>query len=115
MTILVVVLDDDLRALIRHMLGSPGWEVLVAANAKEALDAACAAELDLLVAEVAPSIQGQSIAERLRARAPHLAVLYITGHPNFRELAGEVVLKTPFSRDQLTRAIAAAGRAAPGS
>jgi DNA-binding NtrC family response regulator len=115
LTLLVVVPDDDLRALIGHMLGSSGSDVLVAANAGEALAVAGSAALDLLVAEVAPSFHGRSIAETLRERAPGLAVLYITGHVDFRELADEVVLKTPFSRDQLARAIAAAVRGAPGS
>ncbi len=57
---------------------------------------------------MAPSIHGPAIAERLRLGTPGLPVLYITGHPDSTELQGEAILKKPFSRGELTRAIAAA-------
>ncbi len=108
LTILVVVLDEDVRALIREMLKRSDWDVLVAAHAAEAMDVASSAEIDLLLTEVAPSVDGRFIADLLRVRTPGLPVLYITGwfdHPDFAQLKGETVMREPFSRDELTRAI----------
>jgi DNA-binding NtrC family response regulator len=108
MTTLVVVADDDVRRLIGHMLERPGSEVLLAANADEAFAVAhsAEAELDLLVAEVAPSIPGQAIAEGLRARSPGLPAVFVTVYPDLGELEGEVFLQAPFAREELTSAIA---------
>lgn len=106
MTVLVVVLDSDLRVLIKRILEAAGCRVLVAANGTEALELAGSTEIDLLLTEATPSIHGPAIAERLRARTPVLPVLYVTDHPGVGDLDGERILEKPFSRDDLTRAIA---------
>jgi DNA-binding response OmpR family regulator len=116
MTILVVVLDGDVRALVKHILEGPECHVLAAANSSEAFDVASSAEIDLLLTELAPLFDGRSIAEQLRLGKPGLPVLYFTdwyGHADFTELEGETILKKPFTRDELTDAIAAALRADP--
>jgi two-component system cell cycle sensor histidine kinase/response regulator CckA len=113
-TILVVVLDEDVRDLIRNLLERSERDVLIAAGEDEAFDLARSAEIDLLLTEVAPSLDGRSLAERLRASVPGLRVLYVTGwfdHPDFAELQEEALVKEPFSRDQLIRAIDAVLRA----
>ena len=110
MTILVVVFDDDVRALVKRILEGPECHVLGAANAREAFDVVSSSEIALLLTELAPSFDGRSIAERLRSSKPGLPVLYFTdwyGHPDFMELQGEKILKKPFTRDELTDAIAA--------
>src|SRR5438094_270726 len=117
LTVLAVVLDEDLRGLLRHMLEGPDCHVLVAADEDQAFELASSAEIDLLLTEVAPSVDGRSIAERLRVRRPGLPVLYITAwfdHPNFAELKTEPIVKEPFSRAELTRAIDAVLRGDPG-
>lgn len=107
MTVLVVVLDNDLRVLIKRILEASGCRVLVAANEREALQLAGSTEIDLLLTEVTPAIHGPAIAERLRAGTPVLPVLYVTDHPGLRDLDGETILGKPFSREDLTRAVAA--------
>jgi CheY-like chemotaxis protein len=105
-TVLVVVLDNDLRVLIKRILEASGCRVLVAASKTEAFELAGSTEIDLLLTEVTPSIHGPAIAERLRARTPVLPVLYVTDHPGLGDLDGEKILGKPFSREDLTRAIA---------
>jgi DNA-binding response OmpR family regulator len=78
-TILAVVLDDDLRDLIRRMLERSDHEVIVAADEAEALHRASSAQLDAVLIEVAPSMDGRSVAEALRARTPGLPVVYVSG------------------------------------
>jgi CheY-like chemotaxis protein len=114
-TVLVVVLDNDLRVLIKRILEASGCRVLVAANETEAFELANSTEIDLLLTEVTPSIHGPAIAERLRARTPVLSVLYITDYPGLGDLDGEKVLEKPFSREDLTRAIAAVSPEQPES
>ena len=110
LTVLVVVLDDDLRALIRHMLEGPECNVLVAGTAANALSLAGSTQVDLLLTEASPSVQGAAIAERLRVPNPDLPVLYIIDHPDVTGLEGEATLKKPFSREELSRTISALRR-----
>ena len=106
------MLDVDVRELITQMLNRSGWKVLVAQNEAEALDIAGMAEIDLLLVEMTPALHGRSVAERLRAAVPGLSALYVTGwqgHPDFLDFKeGDTVLTQPFTRDELTGAIAAA-------
>jgi DNA-binding response OmpR family regulator len=107
-TIVVVVIDQDVRNLLRHMLERAGFHVLTAADEAEAWTVAGTAAIDLLLCEVGPGIRGRSIVDRLRARKPGLPVLFLTGwfdHPSFAELNGEAILKKPFSREQLIHAV----------
>jgi DNA-binding response OmpR family regulator len=107
-TILAVVLDDDLRDLIRRMLERSDHHVILAADEAEALDRASSAPIDVLLIEVAPSMDGRSVAAALRVHTPGLPVVYISGwfdHPDFAGMKGGSILKEPFSRQELTRAI----------
>jgi DNA-binding response OmpR family regulator len=107
-TVLVVALEEDLRGLVRDVLQRSDCHVLVAADEAQAVVVAGSTEIDLLLTGVAPSLDGRSIAERLRVRRPGLPVLYITAwfdHPDFAELKGEPIVKEPFSPAELTRAI----------
>jgi DNA-binding response OmpR family regulator len=110
-TLLAFVLEADLGPLIRHMLAACNWQVLVATSEAEAKELVSTTELDLLLLEVTPEAGARSAAERLRARTPGLPILYLSAwhdHPHLAELNGEPILPQPFSRDQLTRAIAVA-------
>ena len=102
-TVLAIVVDDDLRALVKHMLDGL-YTVLLAGNAAEALGVARSSQVDVLVTEAE---HGRRIADRLRQHNPWLAVLYIVGHPDFTGLEGEVMLKQPFSGEELRHAIGA--------
>ena len=107
-TILVVVPDRDVRTLVGHMLEGSRYRVLLAAGVAQAIAAQGSTEIDLLVTEVAPSVDGFAIAEQLRACTPGLPVLYIGGwfdHPRYAELKQETVVSQPFSRSELMHAI----------
>jgi DNA-binding response OmpR family regulator len=110
-TTLAVVLDDDLRDLIRSMLERSDHQVISAADEAEAVNHASSTQIDVVLIEVAPSMDGRSVAAALRVQTPGLPVVYIScwfDHPDFVGLKGESILKAPFSREELARAIDAA-------
>jgi len=116
--VLLVVGDDDVRELARHLLERAGCRVLVAAGEAEALDVAESAAIDVLLIEVAPSLDGRSVATRLNHRTPGFAVVYLSGwfdHPHFAISPGETVVKVPFSGDDLMQAIDLVRRRAPAA
>jgi CheY-like chemotaxis protein len=95
------------------MLERNGYEVVVAADGREALLRAeqSDARLDLLITDVVmPALGGPELARRLRARFPRLAVLFVSGYPrDFQtgETPGdEAFLAKPFTREQLLASIA---------
>jgi two-component system cell cycle sensor histidine kinase/response regulator CckA len=82
-TILLVEDEAAVRSLARDVLTRLGYEVLVAADGREALRVAdrCHRPIELLVSDVVlPHLRGVEIADRLRARRPGLRVLYISGY-----------------------------------
>jgi len=82
-TVLVVEDDDILRPLVSLMLCDAGYDVLEASGGAEALRVAEAhgARIDGLVTDVVmPHMGGRELADRLRSRAPRLAVIYMTGY-----------------------------------
>ena len=118
MPILVMGLDDDLQTLVVRMLEPSEWTPVVCATEAEATEALAENEIELLLMGATPTFDGRAVAERLRERAPDLRVLYVTawhGHRDFADLKSEQVLPEPFTRDQLTAAIASALRSHGGS
>ncbi|HMF04462.1 MAG TPA: PAS domain S-box protein [Acidimicrobiia bacterium] len=82
-TILLVEDESTVRSLARDVLTRLGYEVLVAADGREALEVAdrCRERINLLVSDVVlPHLRGVEVADRLRARRPGLRVLYISGY-----------------------------------
>lgn len=82
-TILLVEDESAVRSLARDVLTRLGYEVLVAADGREALSVAdrCRGRINLLVSDVVlPHLRGVEVADRLRARRPGLRVLYISGY-----------------------------------
>jgi two-component system, cell cycle sensor histidine kinase and response regulator CckA len=82
-TILLVEDESAVRSLARDVLTRLGYEVLVAADGREALEVAdrCRRRINLLVSDVVlPHLRGVEVADRLRARRPGLRVLYISGY-----------------------------------
>jgi two-component system cell cycle sensor histidine kinase/response regulator CckA len=108
----VLVVDDDdiLRRLLVSMLRLGGYEILSAAHGEEALELAAAREgaIDLVVTDVLmPGLSGPELAERLRARYPHLAVIFITGGA---QEAPPGTLRKPFSVRAFLNVVGAALR-----
>jgi len=110
----VLFVDDDeaVRDLAARLLAKGGHRVLVAANAGEALLIAesYGAAIDLLITDtIMPFLDGRSLARRLCAASPDLAVLFISGHANLDAAEGQGrFLPKPFSEAELAEAVTAA-------
>ncbi len=82
-TILVVEDDPLIRKLTTRVLDSLGYAVLQAENGVSALAVVAAhrGEITLLLSDVVmPEMNGQILADRLRAQNPKLKVLYVSGY-----------------------------------
>lgn len=83
-TILVVDDEPDLLDLVVQVLESRGYCVLSAASGKQALEqwSQCDHNVDLLLTDMTmpDGMTGAQLANRLRADAPSLRVLYTSGH-----------------------------------
>ena len=101
----ILVVDDEqvVRDLLAKMLREQGYEVAVAASAREAR--ALAGSWDLLLTDVVmPGTDGVTLSKQLAARH----VLFISGYDQEALVAGDAsFLQKPFSRDDLARAVRA--------
>ena len=109
--IIIIVEDDDaVRSYASEILQELGYHVLVAADAKEALQFIEEPErpLDLLVTDVVmPGLNGKQLAEAARTIRSDLPVLFMTGYGqdvivhNGRLDPGISLIQKPFGRDAL--------------
>jgi two-component system, cell cycle sensor histidine kinase and response regulator CckA len=113
-TIVLVEDDESVRDLVRVMLESKGYRVLVAAGAEQA-ERLCAGRpggVDLLLTDVVmPEADGRVLAERLAATSPAIRVLFMSGYSDeavYRH--GEIspdaaFLEKPFTDRALSRKV----------
>jgi CheY-like chemotaxis protein len=113
-TLLLVEDDDAVRALVRDILASYGYNVLAAGNPLEAFSVAeqHTGPIHLLVTDVVmPQMSGRALAERLGALRPGIAALYISGYADKAIVdhgileAGTPFLAKPFTPDALARSV----------
>jgi CheY-like chemotaxis protein len=79
-TIMLVEDDERVRELVRVMLESKGYRVLVAGGAEEA-ERLCGDDVDLLLTDVVmPDVNGRVLAERLSSSAPAMRILFMSGY-----------------------------------
>ena len=101
----ILVVDDEqvVRELLAQMLREQGYEVEVAASAREAR--ALDGPWDLLLTDVVmPETDGVKLSKQIDARH----VLFISGYDQEALVAGDAsFLQKPFSRDELTRTVRA--------
>jgi PAS domain S-box-containing protein len=100
-SVTVLLAEDEaaVRSLVAESLRLEGYNVIEARDGEEALSAHAESEapVDLLVTDLAmPRLGGLALAERLRRRAPTVAVLYLTGFLD-RSLAGASAAMVPGS------------------
>jgi two-component system, cell cycle sensor histidine kinase and response regulator CckA len=103
--ILLVEDDPAVRRVARSILESAGYEVVVADDAQSAMDVSdeTLAAIDLLLTDVVmPHHSGPAIVEALRARAPRLKVLMISGH--VKRTMGPLPVDVPFLHKPFTAA-----------
>ncbi|MGE5324557.1 MAG: response regulator [Actinomycetota bacterium] len=105
-TILLVEDEEPLRKVVIELLTQIGYNVLSAANGKEAIRVAEAYhdKIHLLVTDVLmPEIDGAELAKVLCAMRPDLKVIYISGYtdtclaPEGILPTGTVLVNKPFS------------------
>jgi len=111
-TVLVAEDEEQVREMIKDVLESAGYRVLMARSTDEAMAIAARPDesLDVLVTDVAmPGGSGQLLARRLTLSRPSMQVLFISGYPSrLVDDAGMPAarfLQKPFSMDQLLRDI----------
>jgi PAS domain S-box-containing protein len=82
-TLLLVEDDPMVRSLAVEALKLKGYRVLDAGDGREALQLAeSAGRIDLLITDVVmPRMTGRELADRLRATAPSMRVLFMSGYP----------------------------------
>ena len=122
--VLLVEDDPEVRTVVRTFLKSFGCQVTTAANGEQALLALNpASSFQLLVSDVAlgAGMRGTQLALEAQRRFPQLAVLLMSGFSvelldGDRDLqAGWELLRKPYTRADLARAIAKVVRSAAGS
>jgi PAS domain S-box-containing protein len=115
-TILLVEDEMAVRRLVQRVLRSRGYQLLEAADGKQALDIASAhpGRIDLLLSDlIMPVMGGLELAERLTATRPGVPVLFMTGYREHARLRGwngdePDVISKPFRPDELAARVRAA-------
>jgi DNA-binding NtrC family response regulator len=113
-TILAVDDDGAVLRLLEYTLSAAGYHVLAAQGGWSALEAfeKSVERVDLLLTDVImPDLTGPVVAERLCAKQPGLAVLFISGFHDadlvqrFVTRKGFTLLPKPFTVDSLLRVV----------
>lgn len=110
-TVLVVEDEDMVRAIAERALTRQGYTVVTAENGEVALEMLDTIERpDLLISDVVmPSMDGPSMARRVRERYPDLPILFMSGYAEEQlrksiDLDNVAFLPKPFSVQQLAEA-----------
>jgi CheY-like chemotaxis protein len=85
----ILIIDDekDVRFVLREVLQRAGYEVGVAADAREGLDKLAADGADLVVTDVImPGMNGVAAIEQIRADHPDTPIIVISGGGNVAPL-----------------------------
>ena len=123
----ILVIEDEptLRQAIVRILRGAGYDVVPAANGLEGMTLWRQMDADLVVTDIQmPEKNGIEVVLELRALAPTLPIIAMSGGSRSRELdllgdasllGAVALLQKPFTYDELIAAVTAAlgGRAAP--
>lgn len=112
----LLVVDDEssIRELLGTSLRFAGFEVQVAANGNEALQAADQFQPDLVVLDIMlPDMNGYTVLRRLRAKSPDIPVLFLTARDDIQDkiqgltVGGDDYVTKPFSLEEVVARIRA--------
>jgi CheY-like chemotaxis protein len=112
----ILVAEDEsiVRYFLERVLKRSGFDVLLAADGKEALEKFHSAPdgIDLMLLDVVmPDLNGTEVAEQVRGEDPQVPIVFCTGYaPNSPEVAaalreGTPIVRKPVNEDQLLRVI----------
>jgi len=111
--VLLVEDEPEVRAVVMRFLQALGCEVTACATAEQALaELTPQAGYELLLTDIAlgAGMRGTELAEKSQATMPGLAVLLMSGYSsellNADEASAWELLRKPFTREALTRAVA---------
>jgi PAS domain S-box-containing protein len=113
-TILVVEDDISVREIVRNVLESQGFQVLVAETGVKALQLmqAGSQEIHLVVSDVVmPEMGGKQLAQEIRARRPGLHTLFMSGYTDDTGAdlglgeSGDEFLQKPFTPASLVQKV----------
>ena len=110
--VLVVEDEEVIRGLVDQVLRGEGYEVLLAADGDEAIALAGGNRIDVLLTDLTmPGIGGHQLAERLRAGAPDLKVMFMSGFAEGGDFSASALppatafLEKPFTFTMLSERI----------
>jgi two-component system, cell cycle sensor histidine kinase and response regulator CckA len=110
--VLVVEDEEVIRGLVDQVLRGEGYEVLLAADGDEAIALAGSSRIDVLLTDLTmPGIGGQELADRLRAGAPGLKVMFMSGFAEGGDFSASALppatafLEKPFTFTMLSKRI----------
>ena len=110
--VLVVEDEEVIRGLVDQVLRGEGYDVLLAADGDEAIELADANPVDVLLTDLTmPGIGGHELADRLRAGAPELRVMFMSGFAEGKDFSATALppatafLEKPFTFTMLSERI----------
>src|SRR5262252_10508529 len=111
-TILVVDDEENIRHTLRGVLADEGYDVLEAPDGRRALELLEHTAPRLAIVDIwMPEVDGIELVQRMRAQAPELPIIVISGHGTI-ETAVRVIrlgafdfLEKPFQLDALLKVV----------
>ncbi len=106
--LLIVDDEDNLRSMLAAALRHHGFEVIMAANGRDALHAVARERPDMILLDVMmPDLDGFEVCRRLRSQGDLTPVLFLTARDGTEDkvrgltLGGDDYVEKPFSLDEL--------------
>ena len=100
-TILFVDDDPELREIVAAILTMPGYTVVTASDAYEAVRILAYNRVSLLITDIKmPGLNGFELARWARAMRPSIQIIYLSGYP-IDSPHGGAVLKKPLRMGDL--------------
>jgi DNA-binding NtrC family response regulator len=118
----ILVADDDphIQAVLEARLVSAGYEVILAADGREALDILAGTSVDLVISDIRmPGLNGLELQASLEKTAPKLPIIFLTAYGSIQDAVKAIksgavdYLTKPFEGrellDKVSRALAKSG------
>jgi DNA-binding NtrC family response regulator len=121
----ILVADDDphIQEVLEVRLSSAGYEVILASDGREALDALAATPVDLVISDIRmPGVDGLELQARLEKIAPKLPLIFLTAYGSIQDAVQAIksgavdYLTKPFEgKELLAKVESVLAKSGPGS